>query len=103
MNRRKGQSESEVEAYHYIREQLREHGWIVKPPGRNEAGEVWTQNQCLEHPEIARCLGAMRPENIVKLSETTLWVIEAKSKRPELKKALREAEDDYAAPINKGK
>src|SRR4051812_29941513 len=95
-------SESEVEAYGFIRDQLRDLGWSVKNPLRHAGGEVWTQNQCLSHPEIKRCLGLMRPENIVKLSEARLWVIEAKSRRNLLDTALQEAEDDYAWPIQNG-
>ncbi len=91
--------ESEVEAYQFIRTQLAELGWDVRNPERNAAGEVWTQNQCLSHPELQRCLGSMRPENIVKLSETSVWVIEAKSRRGALQQALREAEHDYAWKI----
>lgn len=94
--------DSEVEAYGFIRDQLRELGWIVKNPTRHPDGQVWTQNQCLAHPEIRRCLGAARPENIVKLAETKLWVVEAKRERSRLAQALGEAEDDYAWPINNG-
>lgn len=95
-------AESEVEAYDHIRHQLREKGWNLKNPSLGTGGQVWTQNQCLSHPEIKRCLGLARPENIVQLSETRLWVIEAKSTRGALAKALREAEHDYAWPINNG-
>lgn len=96
-------SESEVEAYHFIRENLKELGWAVKNPSRHSGGEVWTQNQCFEHPSIKEALKLARPENIVKLSETKLWVIEAKSTRRQLAQALKEAEHDYAKPINKVK
>ncbi len=95
-------AESEVEAYIYTRNQLEGLGWHTKSPDRDPVGQVWTQNQCLGHPEIKRCLGKMRPEYIVKLSESRLWVIEAKSKRSALDQALREAECDYAAPIVRG-
>jgi hypothetical protein len=94
--------ESEVDAYDYIRGQLRDLGWVVKPPDRHVGGQVWTQNQCFAHPEIKRTLGLMRPENIVCLTETSLWVIEAKSRRVELKTALHEAEHDYARKIEAG-
>ena len=40
---------------------------------------MWTQNECLGNPEIKRLLGLGRPENIVRVSESVLWVIEAKS------------------------
>ena len=84
-------SDTEVEAYKFILDQLSTHGWNMKNPSRHADGQVWTQNQCLAHPEIKRALGATRPENIVKLSESRLWVIEAKRDRKELEKAVREA------------
>jgi hypothetical protein len=94
--------DSEVEAYAHIRDQLKELGWSVKDPSRHTGGQVWTQNQCLADAEIKRCLNLQRPENIVKLSETKLWVIEAKSQRKMITKALSEAEHDYARPIHEG-
>ncbi len=95
-------ADSEVEAYGFIRQQLKELGWIVKDPSRHSGGQVWTQNQCLADIELKRCLKLQRPENIVKVTETKLWVIEAKSRRDMLKIALSEAEDDYARPIHHG-
>ncbi len=92
-------AQTEVEAYAFILSQLREFGWNVSNPERSTGGRVWTQNQCLSHPEIKRCLGLARPENIVKLTETKLWIIEAKSSRAALDQALSEAEHDYARPI----
>jgi type I restriction-modification system DNA methylase subunit len=92
--------ESEVEAYHFIRENLKRLGWIVKNPSRHADGQVWTQNQCLSHPGIKEALGITRPENIIRLTDSKFWVIEAKSKRHELKKAIREAEIDYGEKIN---
>lgn len=92
--------ESEVEAYEFIRKQLRDVGWIVKDPSKVANGQVWTQNQCLAHAHIKAALGTTRPENIVKLSENALWVIEAKAARRNLSKALDEAKNDYAQKIN---
>jgi hypothetical protein len=91
---------SEVEAYEYIRRQLRDVGWIVRNPSLNTGGQVWTQNQCLSHPTIKQALGKMRPENIVKLTERYLWVIEAKASRNEIDLAVKEALYDYSPPIN---
>lgn len=91
---------TEVEAYGYIRDKLRDLGWVVKNPSLGTGGQVWTQNQCFAHPEIKRALGLLRPENIVKLSERHLWIIEAKASRKELEKALGEAMNLYAQPIN---
>ena len=93
-------SPTEVEAYGYIRQQLRLVGWVVKNPSLNTGGQVWTQNQCLSHPAIKAGLGATRPENIVKMSERYLWVIEAKSTRQGIQTAIKEATEDYADPIN---
>ena len=92
--------QSEVEAYSFIRDQLRDLGWVVKDPSKTANGQVWTQNQCLAHAHIKAALGATRPENIVKLSENAFWVIEAKASRKALSKALDEAIRLYANEIN---
>ena len=91
---------SEVEAYEYIRRNLRSLQWIVKNPSLGTGGQVWTQNQCFGHPEIKAALKLLRPENIVKISESLLWIIEAKASRKDLGKALDEAQNLYAKPIN---
>lgn len=96
-------SPSEVDAYIYTRKELKELGWDVRNPAKNPQGQVYTQNQCLSDPEIKRWLEKKRPEYIVKVNETTLWVIEAKSKRTLISKALDEAENDYARKINQSK
>ena len=90
---------TEVDAYTYIKQQLKELAWDTRNPGTNPAGQVWTQNQCLKHPTIKRALGLDRPENIVKLSERYLWVIEAKADRRKIGAADAEAQD-YAGRIN---
>ena len=90
---------TEVDAYAHIRQQLATLGWVVKNPSINPAGQVWTQNQCLRHPTIKRALGRDRPENIVKLSERHLWVIEAKAARSRIEQANDEAKG-YAERIN---
>ena len=92
--------ETEVEAYGFIRRQLGDLGWVVKNPNLATGGQVWTQNQCLGHPEIKAALGMKRPENVVKISETQLWVIESKASRAELDIAVQEAIDYYSKPIN---
>ena len=93
-------TQSEVEAYGFIRQKLKGLGWVVKDPSKIANGQVWTQNQCLSHAHIKKALGLARPENIVKLSENDYWVIEAKASRKELAKALNEAINDYAQKIN---
>jgi len=95
----KGQS-TEVDAYVFIKERLGKLGWEVKNPSRSANGQVYTQNECLSNPHIQKQLGNLKPENIVKINETTFWVIEAKKDRTRLNIALKEAKD-YAILINK--
>lgn len=85
--------DTEVDAYIFIKDSLRTLGWDVHNPSRVTSGQVWTQNECLAEPEIHRLLGAGRPENIVKISDRVLWVIEAKRTHGELEDALRDAEN----------
>lgn len=92
---------SEVDAYAFIKEYLKLQGWDIKNPNRNLSGQVYTQTECLDHPEIKKHLGLLRPENIVKVSETEYYVIEAKREREQIYQALNEAEHDYARKINK--
>ncbi|UWU68218.1 hypothetical protein [Bradyrhizobium sp. NC92] len=92
--------ESEVEAYAFIRQRLRDLGWVVKDPSKGGNGQVWTQNQCLADPQMKEAFGLVRPENVIKLSEKFLWVIEAKATRKELDKALDEATNFYCEKIN---
>lgn len=95
---KKGKS-SEVDAYIFIKENLRKLGWVVKNPYRNPDGQVYTQNECLSHPRICEQLGKEKPENIVKLNEENFWVIEAKRNRTQIEQAIQEAEE-YARKIN---
>lgn len=91
---------SEVHAYSFIKETLKTLGWNVKNPARNEGGQVYTQQECLDDPRIAQRLGAKHPENIIKLTENEFYVIEAKPQRNGIEKALREAREKYAKKIN---
>lgn len=97
---RKLEADTEVEAYGHIRRQLKGLGWDLRNPSLGRGGQVWTQNQCLSHPLIKKALDRSRPENVIKVSETAVWVIEAKASRKHLDKAITEAVDDYAGPIN---
>jgi|SRR5882672_90987 len=98
MASRKGRA-TEVDAYVFIKETLRELGWDTRNPSRFATGRVYTQNECLEHPEIQAALKKDRPENIIKIAETAFWVIEAKKEQRQLGLAIEEAED-YARRIN---
>jgi len=93
---------TEVDAYIFIKENLRTLGWDSRNPERALGGQVWTQNECLSNPELKSLLVRDRPENVVKVTEKVLWVIEAKRSHSELGLALTEA-TDYAAKINTGR
>lgn len=97
----RGQS-TEVDAYIFIKENLKALGWDTRNPSRHPQGQVYTQNECRSNEEIYKQLGQETPENIVKLSETKYWVIEAKRSHKELDQALNEAKD-YSQKINKSK
>ena len=93
---------SEFNSYVYIKNQLKNLGWNTRNPSRDPAGEVYTQQECLDNKEISGNLKRQRPENVVKVRENILWIIEAKSSLNDLKKAYNEA-IDYAKDINNSK
>ena len=43
---------TEVDAYIFIKNNLKEIGWDTRSPDRNPTGQVYTQNECLNHSEI---------------------------------------------------
>ena len=90
---RKRPKDSEVHAYVFIKQQLKMLGWDVRNPERVDNGQVWTQNECLSNHKIKDSLGYLKPENIVKVNDNTLWVFEAKRSHSDLKTSLKEAED----------
>ncbi len=90
---------TEVDAYIFIKDSLKELGWDVRNPSRCATGRVFTQNECLEHPEIQAQLGQDRPENVVKITDSIYWVIEGKQKQSQIGLAVAEAEE-YANRIN---
>ena len=92
---------TEVDAYIFIKRKLGEIGWSARNPERNPDGQVYTQNECLSNPRMKALLGLDRPENIVTITDRTLWVIEAKSTHGQLRVALDEAQG-YAALLNAG-
>ena len=94
--------DSEVDAYIFIKENLRALGWDTRNPERSDSGQVYTQNECLANPEIHRLLGQERPENIVRVNDEVLWVIEAKRSHAELTTAIREGEE-YAEKLNRSR
>jgi len=93
---------TEVDAYLFIKENLKALGWDVRNPDRFSGGQVYTQNECLGHPEIQKYLEQEKPENVIKLSESAFWVIEAKREHRQIEQAVSEAVE-YAEKINKSK
>ncbi|MDX1991044.1 MAG: N-6 DNA methylase [bacterium] len=91
---------TEVDSYIYIKESLRTLGWDTRNPEVVASGQVYTQNQCLSNPEIKKQLNLDKPENIVKIRESVLWVIEAKRSHAQLDQALFEAQL-YAEKLNR--
>lgn len=94
---------SEVHAYIFIKQHLADLGWNPRNPLRGTGGEVFTQGECLEESRICEMLHQTKPENIVKISETDYYVIEAKANTSQIDQAIKEAEDDYAKIINKSR
>ena len=102
---------TEVHAYQFIKEQLKLVSWDVRNPSRVLGGQVWTQNECRADSSVQEVLGLRTPENIVKVTDRVLWMIEAKSSHSKLEQALEEAEeyardfegsDRYTAPFISG-
>jgi type I restriction enzyme M protein len=86
-------SPSEVHAYAHINKELIEKkGW--------DKSQIYTQQECLKHPEIKKYFGQAHPENIIDINAKCFYVIEAKNERKKLKQALKEAKQDYADKIN---
>lgn len=75
-------------------------GWNTRNPERSNGGQLYTQQECLDHPEIAAGLARQRPEYVIKVHEDSFWVIEAKGTHGQLDDAFSEAVG-YAKDINK--
>lgn len=55
-------SSSEVHAYVYIsKELIDKKGW--------DKNQIYTQGECLKHPEIKKYLGQTKPENVIEINE----------------------------------
>lgn len=94
---------TETDAYVFIKNVLGQIGWNTRNPNRNEKGQVYTKQECLDNKEIAKYLGTTNPENIIKITDTKFWVIEAKRYRNQINQAIKEAKEDYAEKINQSK
>ena len=90
-----------MDAYIFIKRKLSVLGWNTRNPERNDEGRVWTQSECLSNTHIKKYLGMVRPENIVKVTESVLWVIEAKRSHGQIEQAVGEAQK-YAAKVKQG-
>jgi hypothetical protein len=90
---------SEVDAYVFIKNKLKDIGWDTRKP--SHGGKLYTQNECLEESEIKKYLILDRPEYTLKINDTTFWMIESKRDINEIEKALKEAKEDYAERVNR--
>jgi type I restriction-modification system DNA methylase subunit len=91
---------SEVDAYTYIKEQLELLGWVVKNPARVLEGEVYKQNEPLSNKYLKKALIRDMPEAVIKLADFEYWVIESKRDLKDIDQALDEAKNQYAKKIN---
>jgi type I restriction-modification system DNA methylase subunit len=95
--------DSEFSSYVFIKNDLRALKWNTANPNRNPNGQVYTQQECLDNPEIEPYLVRQRPEYVVKVREDVFWVIEAKATHAQLAQAFDEAKGyarDIAANTN---
>ncbi len=44
---------SEFSSYVFIKNDLERMGWNTKNPSKGHGGQVYTQQECLDHPEIS--------------------------------------------------
>ena len=91
---------SEFASYVFIKKDLDNLGWNTRNPNRNTEGQLYTQQECLDNPDIVAGLGRQRPEYVVKVREDSFWVIEAKNTLNKIDQAFNEAVN-YAKDINK--
>lgn len=92
---------SEFSSYVFIKNDLRAFGWVTRNPTREATGQLYTQQECLDHTELAAGLGRQKPEYVVKVLEDAFWVIEAKGELEKIDLAFSEALQ-YANDINSG-
>lgn len=90
---------SEFASYVFIKNDLDNLGWNTRNPARNPDGQVYTQQECLDNPDIAVGLGRQKPEYVIKVKEDIFWVVEAKNTLEKIDQAFQEA-IDYAKAIN---
>ncbi|HEL5572038.1 HsdM family class I SAM-dependent methyltransferase [Stenotrophomonas maltophilia] len=74
-------------------------GWNTRNPERGTGGQVYTQQECLDHPGLAAGLQRQRPEYVIAVREDSFWVIEAKAAHDQIDDAFQEALQ-YARDIN---
>lgn len=90
---------SEFNSYTFIKNDLNQLNWNTKNPNRDPNGQVYTQQECLDHPEIGLKLVRQKPEFVIKVKENIFWVVEAKGEHNLIEQAFKEAVD-YAKQIN---
>ena len=90
---------SEFRTYGFILDGLADLGWNRVSPGRG--GDVYTQGEVLQDPDLKSVLGLRRPENVVVVGHNPrrFWAIEAKADVRKMGTAMSEARE-YAEAIN---
>lgn len=89
---------SEFSSYVFIKNDLKALKWNTNNPNRDPNGQVYTQQECLDHPELGPYLLRQRPEYVVKVRENVFWIIEAKGNHNQIDIAFNEALD-YARAV----
>ncbi len=82
---------SEFQSYVFVKNDLKEKGWNTANPLRDHSGQLYTQHECHQNPELKPLLEGVTPEYIVKLSEDEFWIIEAKASHEDVERAYNEA------------
>jgi len=90
---------SEFPSYAFIKKELVVLGWNTDNPNRNPLGQVYTQQECLDNPLIGNCLGGLKPEYVIKISEEVFWVIEAKATHEQYNEAFGDLKN-YCSRFN---
>lgn len=87
----------EVDAYFLLKES-KTLGGDTRNLEDVASGQAYTQNECLSNSVIKKRLYLDKPENIVKVTETVLGVIEAKRSHKQIEQVVKEAKS-YAGKL----
>ncbi|HYE69775.1 MAG TPA: N-6 DNA methylase [Anaerovoracaceae bacterium] len=83
----------------FVKNDLRTIKWNIKNPNKDPTGSLYTQQECLDDPEIGPYLGHQKPEYVVKVKKDAFWVIQVEGTHSLLDQAFNDAKE-YAGLIN---